>query len=159
MNYDPEVHHRRSIRLRGYDYAQPGTYFVTMCSHRRECLFGEVVDGEIRLNDMGEMIERWWLELAKKFQSVEIDEYVVMPNHFYGIISLVGPTHVFARVNAGLEQRAHTQVRPYRRWSDGSKPCPRTNTYAGSKIVAGHLLRAECGSATTTNTLSATTRN
>lgn len=90
MNYSPEMHHRRSMRMQGYDYTQSGAYFVTICTQGRTCLFGDLSGEETRLNDAGEMIERWWLELANKFQSVEIDEYVVMPNHFHGIILLVG---------------------------------------------------------------------
>ena len=78
------------MRLRDYDYAQPGAYFVTICTHRRRDLFGEVLDGKMRLNDAGRMIERWWSELANKFPSVELDENVVMPDHLHGIVSIVG---------------------------------------------------------------------
>ncbi len=86
IKYDPDRHHRRSIRLKGYDYSQPGAYFVTICTQNRECLFGEIRDGEMFLNDAGMMIEKWWLELNKKYPTVETDEYVVMPNHFHGIV-------------------------------------------------------------------------
>ncbi len=92
MNYDPDKHHRRSIRMRGYDYAQEGVYFVTVCAQDRQCLFGEIVDGEIRLNDAGRMIERWWFELNHKFPTVETDEFVVMPNHFHGIVVIADVT-------------------------------------------------------------------
>jgi putative transposase len=88
MKYDPEKHHRRSIRLKGYDYTQMGAYFVTVVTKDRECLFGEVTDGNTRLNDTGRLIERWWVELNHKFPVVETDEFVVMPNHFHGIIVL-----------------------------------------------------------------------
>ncbi|MDX9724418.1 MAG: hypothetical protein RBU37_26970 [Myxococcota bacterium] len=87
MAYDPEVHHRRSIRLQGYDYHRAGVYFVTICSHNRACLFGEV-DGEMRLNDAGRMVERWFLELNRKFERVETDTYIVMPDHLHGIVVL-----------------------------------------------------------------------
>lgn len=90
MPYDPDRHHRRSIRLRGYDYALPGAYFVTIVTQGRECLFGNVVNGEMRLNDAGRMVERWWLELARKFPTVALDAFVVMPNHIHGIIAIVG---------------------------------------------------------------------
>ncbi len=82
--------HRRSIRLRDHDYSQVGAYFVTICVQHRECLFGDIVDDEMRLNDAGRMVERWWGELGNKFPSVEPAEYVVMPNHFHGIIVIVG---------------------------------------------------------------------
>jgi len=86
MTYDPEHHHRRSIRLRGYDYAQAGAYFVTVCVEGRECSFGTIIDGVMRLNDAGRMVERWWLELNNKYPTVDTDEYSVMPNHFHGVI-------------------------------------------------------------------------
>jgi len=66
MGYDPEKHHRRSIRLKEYDYAQPGAYFVTICTQNRECLYGEIVDGEMRLNDAGRMVRFWWGQLPEK---------------------------------------------------------------------------------------------
>ncbi|GBC99978.1 hypothetical protein HRbin17_02511 [bacterium HR17] len=90
MRYDPEKHHRRSIRLKGYDYSREGAYFVTICTQDRLCLFGEVVEGEMRLNDAGQMVERWWVELNRKFPGVRTDEYIIMPNHFHGIIVIVG---------------------------------------------------------------------
>ena len=86
MPYNPDHHQRRSIRLQGYDYTQVGAYFVTVCTQRRMCLFGGVVDGKMRVNDPGRMVERWWLELAEKFPSVKVDAFVVMPNHFHGIL-------------------------------------------------------------------------
>src|SRR5262245_5639181 len=89
MPYDPEKHHRRSIRLRGYDYSAPGKYFVTICVQHRECLYGEVINGEMKLNDAGRMVEIWWRKLANKFPLVDLDEHVTMPNHFHGIIVIV----------------------------------------------------------------------
>lgn len=88
--HDPEKHHRRSIRLRGYDYSQPGVYFVTICVQDRQCLFGEIVESEMRLNDAGCMVQTAWEELSRQYQGVDTDEFVVMPNHVHGIIVLVG---------------------------------------------------------------------
>jgi REP element-mobilizing transposase RayT len=88
MRFDPDRHHRRSLRRPGYDYAQAGAYFITVCALDRACLFGQVVDGEMRLNAAGVMVERWWIELEKKFPGIKTDIYVVMPNHFHGIIIL-----------------------------------------------------------------------
>ena len=90
MTYDPARHHRRSIRLPAYDYTQPGAYFVTICSQNRECLFGDVINGEMILNQRGEVVERTWRELAECYPGVEVDAFVVMPNHVHGIIVLVG---------------------------------------------------------------------
>jgi putative transposase len=86
MKFDPRIHHRRSIRLKGYDYRQAGGYFVTMVTKGRDALFGEVVNREMILNEAGEMNVRWWLELPNKFPNVNVDIFVVMPNHFHGII-------------------------------------------------------------------------
>jgi REP element-mobilizing transposase RayT len=88
MKFDPDRHHHRSIRLKGYDYAQAGAYFVTICAQDRACLFGAITDREMQMNDAGEMIARWWEEVPHKFPSVELDLFVVMPNHFHGIIVL-----------------------------------------------------------------------
>jgi putative transposase len=90
MKYNPDIHHRRSIRLAGYDYSQCGYYFITVCTQRRLCLFGEIEKGRMILNDAGKMISRWWNELKNKYANIEIDEYVVMPNHCHGIINIVG---------------------------------------------------------------------
>ena len=90
MNDGPIRHYRRSIRLQGYDYSQPGAYFVTVCVQEKECLFGKILGEEIQLNDAGQMVERWWSELANKFAGVETDESIVMPNHFHGILGIVG---------------------------------------------------------------------
>ncbi|MFA7060673.1 MAG: hypothetical protein WC156_07630 [Pedobacter sp.] len=89
MKYDPDIHHRHSIRLREYDYSSTGAYFVTLCAQGRECLFGEVYNGEMILNDAGRMVEEWWNKLPAKFQTVETDESIIMPNHFHGIIRIV----------------------------------------------------------------------
>jgi len=84
--YNPEKHHRRSIRLKGYDYAQEGVYFVTVCTQNRACLFGAVADGEMQLNNAGEIANATWNELPVRFPSVGLDAFIVMPNHVHGII-------------------------------------------------------------------------
>ena len=89
MKYDPARHHRRSIRLQGYDYSQAGAYFVTICTHNRECLFGEIMDGKMVLNDAGRMVEQCWRDIPSHFPHVELDTFVVMPNHVHGILCVV----------------------------------------------------------------------
>ncbi|RYX80907.1 transposase [bacterium] len=88
MSYNPDSHHRRSIRLRSYDYSWPGTYFVTIIVSGRECLFGDVEDEDVRLNEAGRMIEQSWLDLPHRFPFCEVGEWIVMPNHFHGILIL-----------------------------------------------------------------------
>ncbi len=105
MSYNPEKHHRRSIRLKGFDYSRSATYFVTICVENRESLFGTILqNGECEnasdrmlLNDVGKMVSAEWLDLPSRFPSMILDDFVVMPNHFHGIIcispdSQVNPT-------------------------------------------------------------------
>src|SRR5688500_23792 len=88
MKYNPEIHHRRSIRLKGYDYTQPGAYFVTFCSYQRMHVFGKVVNGEMILNDIGKIARDQWFKTAELRPYVKLyeDEFVIMPNHGHGII-------------------------------------------------------------------------
>ena len=86
MKYNPDIHHRRSIRLQGYDYSQYGAYFVTLCTQNRECLFGEIVNGEMILNEYGKIVEQCWFNLPNYYNNIVLDAYIIMPNHFHGII-------------------------------------------------------------------------
>src|SRR3989338_8854106 len=88
MRYDPKKHHRRSIRLSGYDYSQAGAYFVTICTQNRQCLFGEIVDGKMRLNEYGWVVAKCWEWLGWQYQHVDLDGWVVMPNHLHGVIMI-----------------------------------------------------------------------
>jgi REP element-mobilizing transposase RayT len=81
--------HRRSIRLKGYDYAYPGAYFVTICTHNREHLFGEIVDSQMQWNEHNCIVQACWDDLPYHYPHVELDAFVVMPNHIHGIIVLV----------------------------------------------------------------------
>lgn len=88
--YDRDKHHRRSIRLKGYDYAQPGAYFVTIATHDREALFDDPVFRRVA--------EMMWQRIPHHSPHIELDEWVVMPNHVHGIIVIVmicavGATH------------------------------------------------------------------
>ena len=88
--FDPKIHHRRSIRLQGYDYSQAGMYFITLCTQKRECLFGAIVDGHIQLNDAGRMVQTVWDEIPSHYSGADIDVFIAMPNHIHGIIAIVG---------------------------------------------------------------------
>jgi putative transposase len=94
MRYSPERHHRRSIRLRGYDYTQAGAYFITIVAHERALLFGEIVNGTMRLNEYGQIVRDEWFRTAvvRPYVMLYPDEFVVMPNHIHGIIWIVGAT-------------------------------------------------------------------
>lgn len=77
---------RRSIRLKGYDYSQVGAYFITICAHNRQKLFGEIENGEMRLNEFGEIVQEEWLKTPAMRHNIETDEFIIMPNHFHGIL-------------------------------------------------------------------------
>lgn len=89
-SFDRDIHHRRSIRLKGYDYSRAGGYFVTVCTQNRECVFGKILNAEMILNDAGGMVQGVWDELPVHYPGVQIDSFVVMPNHIHGIIILTG---------------------------------------------------------------------
>ena len=92
-NYNPKIHHRKSIRLKNYDYASDGAYFVTICAQNKEYMFGNVVDEKMILNPAEEMIKKWLFELKNKFKNIELDEYIIMPNHIHLIIFIMNSAH------------------------------------------------------------------
>jgi putative transposase len=91
MKYDPEIHHRRSIRLRGYDYTRAGGYYITIVTFQRQHLFGEVIDGEMVLNALGQIAKNEWFRTAELRPYIALfeDEFITMPNHIHGIIWIV----------------------------------------------------------------------
>ena len=114
VNFDPQKHGRRSIRLQGYDYSQAGAYYVTVVSQLRKCFFGEVIHGEMQSNDAGRMIQAVWESMPQRFPTVELGAFIAMPNHFHGIIVIhenVGAGLVPARDDS-TTNRATTRVAP-----------------------------------------------
>jgi putative transposase len=143
MTFDPDKHHRRSIRFEGYDYAQPGTYFLTVCTYQRESLLGRIESGQVVLSDAGETARLVWDGLPSRFPSVGLDEYVIMPNHVHGIV-LVGAQFIAPDPKGGLTDhllalgeivRAYkaTVTRLVRRRDDGA-----TNPDVVDKGVMNH---------------------
>ncbi|MCY4653976.1 MAG: transposase [Dehalococcoidia bacterium] len=124
--YDLNQPRRKPIRLKGYDYSRVGAYFITIVAQGRMCLFGDVVDGEMRLNDAGMMVRRVWDGMPDRFPHIEMDEFVVMPNHGHGVIVIqqspgensahppVGASLVGAQspTNIHSDTRATTRVAP-----------------------------------------------
>lgn len=106
MKYNPEIHHRRSIRLKGYDYSQNGAYFITLCAQNKECLFGEIVGAgskpaQMILNDTGKIIEYTWNDLPNHNHNIELDEFIIMPNHIHGIVIITKDETIVGAVRAG----------------------------------------------------------
>src|SRR3990172_3821794 len=89
-NYNPEIHHRRSIRLNNYDYSQPGAYFVTVTTYQREPLFGKITDTIMNLNNIGMIIQSCWEQIPCHFVNVQINAFGFMPDHFHGVLILDG---------------------------------------------------------------------
>jgi putative transposase len=94
MPYDPEKHHRRSVRIKGYDYTQPGVYYITICTKERQCIFGEVINGQMRLNFLGDIAHTCWLAIPNHFASFQLDTFVIMPDHVHGLLAIVDNTPV-----------------------------------------------------------------
>jgi REP element-mobilizing transposase RayT len=92
MTYDSKKHHRRSVRLKGYDYAQPGAYFVTICVRDRKCLLGKIINDQVQKSEYGRVAESFWAQIPVRFPNVSIDVFVVMPNHIHAIVMIHGPT-------------------------------------------------------------------
>jgi REP element-mobilizing transposase RayT len=88
MKYNPQIHHRHSLRLPAWDYSSNGYYFITINTYKKECLFGEIVEGAMRRNAVGEMAQKCWVGIPEHFPGIGLDYFVVMPNHLHGIIVL-----------------------------------------------------------------------
>jgi putative transposase len=104
--YDREKHHRRSIRLQGYDYTSQGAYFVTMVTQNRTCLFGDIAEEKIMLNEGGKIAHQCWLDIPQHFPHASLDEFVIMPNHVHGILVITGShlsAHSYNDVSAGAK--------------------------------------------------------
>jgi REP element-mobilizing transposase RayT len=89
MKFNPDIHHRHSVRLRNYDYAQAGMYCITLCVQDRICMFGTISNGEMRPNEIGEIVRAEWLKTAELRPNMRLHNFVVMPNHFHGMFEIV----------------------------------------------------------------------
>jgi REP element-mobilizing transposase RayT len=106
MFFRSQEHYRHSPRLQGYDYTQEGAYFVTICTHQRECLFGVIIGDEMRLNALGKIVHEEWLQTAVVRPYVKLDEFVVMPNHVHGILFIEDSVGTWRRHVPTSEPRA-----------------------------------------------------
>lgn len=103
MKYNPDKHHRRSIRLKGYDYSQPGAYYVTIVVQNRECIFGDISNGKMALNENGKIVKTEWLKTAEIRKNVKLDEFIVMPNHVHGIIIITDKIKNIPNIGKNVE--------------------------------------------------------
>ncbi len=123
--FDPKIHHRRSIRLQGYDYSQAGGYFVTIVAWHREFLFGKIMNKEMELSQYGEIVQKWWQEIPVHFPNVETGAFVVMPNHIHGII--------FIHEGRGAVPAPDDNVSQYAQ--GGETPPLQTSTFRGTPTL------------------------
>ena len=133
MSHDSNKHQRRSIRLKDYDYSQAGAYFVTMCTDKKECVFGDIVNGEMVLNEYGKVVEEEWYRSAAIRREIELDAFVVMPNHIHGIVVIV-ESNVGAQGLAPLQQTQRGCV------SLGRKPRSLSTFIAGFKSAVSRRI-------------------
>ena len=102
MKYNPDIHHRRSIRLKNFDYSQNGAYFITLCTYERKNLFGYIDSDKMHLNALGMMVQEEWLKSFKIRKELAMDAYIIMPNHLHGIVFI---SHQDNRNNPPLWQQ------------------------------------------------------
>jgi len=117
MPFDPQKHCRRSIRLGGYDYSQVGEYVVTLCTHKMRCLFGEVKNGQMYLNRLGQIVESEWRKTAQLRSEIDLGDFVVMPNHLHGLV-VITMSREKKTLADPVGRRAHGRA-PLRRQSRG----------------------------------------
>jgi len=125
--FDPQKHHRHSIRLKGYDYSQEGAYYVTVVTLQREFLFGEIVNKEMYLSAYGEIVQNWWEEIPVHFPNVETGAFVIMPNHVHGIIYIFGERRGTASYPKGVSVPEEDGV----------------NTFSQNNVMSGENLGGE----------------
>jgi putative transposase len=128
MNGENQRYNRHSIRLKGYDYSEEGAYFITLVTHHREYLFGNVVDGEMQLNEMGWIVKTSWNDLQNHNKYIELDEFIIMPNHVHGIIIIDTPVGVGSKPTPEYFYKSSSsdKNRPFRA---GHGPAPTTGLF------------------------------
>lgn len=176
MCYDPDRHHRRSIRLKGYDYRRAGAYFVTVCTRERECFFGEVSHGQVCLNALGQIVAETWQEIPSHFERAAVHALVVMPNHIHGVIllkdeygadaaSAVGARHAVPLLRRHLRDTARAWPPTWKRsgnrrlarWQPSCDPSSLPPRNASTPCATATVRRS--GNGATTNTSSAMMAN
>jgi len=107
--YNSNIHNRRSIRLKGYDYSRAGLYFITICCQDKICRFGHIENGAMILNEYGEIAYNEWVKLIDRFPNFELNIFQIMPNHMHAIINLVGAPLAGAPIDTGAPDYTGTQ--------------------------------------------------
>lgn len=142
--YNPAIHHRRSIRLKGYDYSQEGLYFITICCQSKISRFGKIENGKMKLNEFGIIAHNEWLKLAERFPNFALDAFQIMPDHMHGIIQvrapLAGAPASDANDSDADEMRAGASPAPARARTRASAPTVSDIVGAYKSLVANGCL-------------------
>ena len=133
--FNPDIHHRKSIRLKDYDYSQKGAYFVTICVNNMVCLFGDVVDNTMVLNDAGKMVDSFIHALPNKFNRITIDAYTIMPNHMHGIILINAADVMGEHTGSPLRSNKNNDV------GADQRVCPDANYANTEKITLPRVMQ------------------
>jgi hypothetical protein len=159
---DNQLHHRKSICLNGFDYSLPGAYFVTICVHARQCIFGDVIDGEMNLSDFGKIAQEEWQKTSVLRANVQLGAFVVMPNHVHAIIHIPEEDGFVQPTMPSSPRRGDRPVAP----TEARGPSPRSigAIMAGFKSAVTTRINimhpdSPFGSAIIMNTLSRMTKN
>lgn len=134
MRINSDIHDRRSIRLKGWDYTSSGLYFVTLCSQNRECMFGDIANGDMLLNDAGRNVKKCWQDIPEHFPHVTLDEFVIMPNHVHGIIFIAHSVGAYNHTPQKLD-------RPIRRRANIYSPLPDNPPLRSPSKTVGSIVR------------------
>jgi len=141
--FDSQRRHRRSIRLKGYDYTSPGGYFITICTYQRECLFGEVVDREMVTNELGEIVQHTWDDLPNHYRYMILDQFFIMPNHVHGIIILSDSPNDYwggFEMDHANRRRGGSEMDPTDRCKGGSQTRPYAPSLCSFRCSFSELL-------------------
>lgn len=142
MIYNPDIHHRRSVRLKGYDYSQAGLYFVTICTHQRLSLFGEIIGSEMMLNAAGMVAKKCWLAIPEHFPMVKLEEFVIMPNHVHGIIQInVGANHIRPQYTNVSNMKGISNINVACMKGECDSPLQKTSRPNGTSNTIGSMVR------------------
>jgi len=139
QTYNPTIHHRRSIRLKGYDYSQAGLYFITICCQNKVCRFGKIVKREMILNDFGKIACEEWIKLSERYPNILLDVFQIMPNHVHGVIVLngdgVGATLAVAQYENAVAQYDRAGASPARTIDQNDGAIQRAGANVGATLA------------------------
>lgn len=159
MTVDTDICQRKSIRLAEYDYSKAGAYFVTICTHERKCLFGEIADEKMILSWIGRIAESCWQEIPRHFEHVDLDYYVIMPNHLHGILIIEDdrrgtaclPLRMIRQRTNDSENHKRVQFQPLFDHSNRPSPNKSTNCEIPRVFPSGNAVFSTVSSAMTMN--------